>query len=84
MTLTEIAEQIHNHLKRFESSSKHNPVDKTYHTRPFFHSHAYRAGRFVSVQYVSYQGSSSLTKKQAIDYLYWLDAGNVGTHYRLY
>jgi len=30
------------------------------------------------VRYISYQGATCLTKQEALDYLAWLDAGNVG------
>ena len=77
----EIARRISVHLRRFELDPKINAKDPNYGTRPYYHTHAWHGGPWVMVQYVSYQGSSSLTKDGALAYLAWLDAGNVGRHY---
>ncbi len=81
MKLKEIAEKICTHLKRFERSKKHNPTDSKYKTRPFFMAYASARGTRVYVTYISYQGQSGLKKADALAYLAWLDAGNVGTHH---
>lgn len=83
LKLTEIAQRINAHLKRFESDPKINvlTLDFKYKTHRYYHAGAYRSGRYVSVCYISYQGSSHLNRASALSYLVWLDAGNVGMHY---
>ena len=81
MTLTEIGKRIHAHLKRFEADPKINKPHPKYKTSPFYWAGAARVGRYVSVSYVNYQGSQSLTRDQAEAYLAWLDSGNVGRHF---
>ncbi len=81
MKLKEIAEAIAAHLARFETDPKANPVDRNYGTHPFYRAGSWASGRYVCVVYVTYQGHSNLTKEQAIQYLDWLNAGNVGRHY---
>jgi hypothetical protein len=81
MTLQEIADRIDAHLRRFESDPKINVVDPTYKTKRYYCVGARRAGSYVSVCYVSYQGSRNITKADAEKYLAWLDACNVGPHY---
>lgn len=82
MKNAEIAERIHAHLKRFEADPRINRyADKNRKgLHPYFHARSWASGNCVYVQYVSYQGSSWLTKEQATAYLEWLDAGNVGQH----
>jgi hypothetical protein len=89
-TLTEIAERINAHLKRFERDPKINkPVTyKSARTgrmesagRPYYYAGAWRAGNRVAVKYVSYQSTHNLTQAEAEDYLRWLDNGGVGTYY---
>jgi hypothetical protein len=83
MKLSEIAERISAHLKRFEADPVINaPIqNRSMSTTPYYYAGAFVAGRYVSIQYVNYQGSSNLTKEVATEYLEWLDAGNVGKHY---
>ena len=87
MTLTEIAKRINAHLKRFEADPVINKPEKTrlYQStiRPFFYAWARRSGRWVYVQYISYQGQSALTRIEAEKYLSWLDSGNVGKHWEV-
>lgn len=91
IALKVIAERIASHLARFENDPKINAgwrMDKTTGrrvpdpsgVRNYYHAGAHAAGRYVMVTYVSYQGSTALSKEQALKYLAWLDAGNVGTH----
>lgn len=93
MRLSEIADRIRAHLRRIEGDEQLNPWFKMVDgkrvpdptrmgMRAFYHSGAVSAGRYVSVTYVSYQGRSSLTRAEAIAYLEWLTAGNVGTHFK--
>jgi hypothetical protein len=81
MSLCEIATRIGEHLCRFERDPKINRRDPEYHTSRFYMAGAGRAGRYVSVTYIGYQGSLSLSRDQAAAYLAWLDAGHVGTHF---
>jgi hypothetical protein len=83
LKLSEIADRIDAHLKRFEASGainksvRRNRVD----TRPYCDACAYSIGRYVFVRYVSYQGATSMKRDEAEKYLAWLDSGNVGKHY---
>ena len=81
MKLAEIGKRIHAHLKRFEADPAINTSPNGQTTRRFFHAGAHATGRWVSVGYISYQGDRSLSKADALAYLEWLDAGNVGKHY---
>lgn len=83
MKLKEIAAKIGAHLKRFEADPKINRRDATYGTTPYYNAGAfYSRGAFISVRYVSYQHTSHLRKNDALAYLEWLDAGNVGRHHQ--
>lgn len=90
-TLTEIAERIDVHLRRLEADpeiNKRRRYDKEKREwvehpdgfSTYYYAGAHRSGPRVRVSYVSYQGSRTLTRNAAIEYLAWLDAGNVGTH----
>jgi hypothetical protein len=81
MKLSQIAAGIEGHLKRFEADPQINRFFDGRTVRPYYHAGAGASGRFVYVKYVSYQGTTPLTKPQAIAYLNWLDAGNIGKHY---
>lgn len=83
MTLKEIAARINEHLKRFENDPKINERRKIYGTLPYYYASARQSGRFVYITYVTFQGVSYLNRQQALKYLAWLDAGNVGTHYSM-
>lgn len=83
--LKEIASRINAHLKRFEADPVINAgyIDaRRKGLHPYYLAGAWSSGNRAYVSYVNYQGSSSLTKADAIAYLAWLDAGNVGTHWR--
>lgn len=82
--LAEVAARIAAHLKRFETDPLINvwKNGRVGGTRPYFWATARAAGSRVAVQYISYQGWSTLTKVEALAYLAWLDAGNVGRHHR--
>jgi hypothetical protein len=83
--LSEIADRIHAHLRRIEADPELNPWDdgKVNGTKPFFHAGAHVAGARVGVRYISYQGVTNLKKADAVKYLAWLDAGNVGKHWKI-
>lgn len=82
MKLQEIADHICNHLQRFEADPVINPTNE-HGTKPYYWACAVARGPKIFVTYVSYQGPSSLSKAEALQYLEWLDAGNIGEHYRL-
>lgn len=77
--LDKIAKRISAHLQRFEKDPAINTVGHS-NIHKFFRAGSWHAGRFVHVQYISFQGSTHLTKAEAETYLAWLDAGNIGTH----
>lgn len=81
--LFDIAKRIDMYLKRFER----DPIINE-NTKPdrsglslYFCACSGASGRYVWVKYIAYQGSSHLTREQAVTYLAWLDAGNVGKHW---
>lgn len=79
MKIKEVADRIHAHLMRLEVENC--PADGE--LPRFYHACAYRAGRFVGVIYVSYQGSYNLPLGLAVEYLEALDAGYDGKHFNL-
>ena len=92
MKLKEIADRIDAHLKRIEHDPKlnapykpyaesKNPDHRNVELHRYYQAGAHDCGSKVCLQYVSYQLTSKLTKAEALEYLKWLDAGNVGTHY---
>jgi len=86
-TLTEIARAIYEHLQRFAADPKLNQTEwvdgngQKRSTTLYWHPYAGRGGSRVSVRYVSFQGTTTLTRAEAEAYLTWLDAGNVGRHW---
>ncbi len=80
LKLTEIADRITAHLKRFERDPVINKLNK-WDAKPYYNAHAWRGGAYVRIRYVSYRGTTSLRRAEAIAYLEWLDAGNVGRHF---
>ena len=80
-TLGQLASKIYEHLRRIERNPALNSEDPTYKVTPYFSVGAQRSGSRVRVTYVSYQGSHTLTREEAVGYLAWLDGGNVGTHF---
>ena len=91
LMLRELAARIAAHLTRFENDSKINKrqrydvnrgwYDDPNGTRDYYTSGAHVGGRYVAIRYISYQGTSKLTRERAEAYLAWLDAGNVGKHF---
>ena len=85
-TLTEIAQRISAHLKRFEADEQINRHSDERVSqrglRPYFNAGASRSGRYVRVTYITYQLGLNLPREDALVYLQWLDAGNVGKHQR--
>lgn len=81
MTCKEIAKRISAHLERFERDKTINARSEKRGIPPYFSAFAVGGGRYVRVQYISFQGQSSLTKAEAEAYLAWLDSGRVGRHF---
>lgn len=84
MKLAEIATAINKHLKRMEADPEINPYrdQNGSHVKAFFESFAVASGKYVRVTYVSYQGACLLRKDEALEYLVWLNQGNVGKHHK--
>ncbi len=81
-TMKELAAQINAHLKRFESDPQINAPKPQSGLSPYYHAGAwYWRGSRMSVQYIGYQGPSSITRDEATRYLEKLDAGFVGRHF---
>lgn len=82
--LAEIARRIDAHLKRFEADPVINAPDPVYRTKPYYCAGAQSGAgaKRVLVYYVTYQGGRRLTRAEAETYLAWLDAGNVGRHWK--
>lgn len=84
LKLREISEKILTYLRSFENNPSINKVRENYpmKTRDYFCTNSWAGKKYVYVKYISYQGAAGLNKQQAIEYLKWLDNGNVGTHYK--
>jgi hypothetical protein len=86
MKLIEIADRISAHLARFEADPIINApapsrMGSSEGLKKYWHSRARQAGAYVGIVYIAYQGASNISKAEALRYLAWLDAGNVGRHY---
>lgn len=81
--LAEVAERIAAHLARFEADPVVNAVKGYGGSRLplYYQSGAYPAGAKVGVVYINFQYHSKLSKRDALGYLAWLDAGGVGRHW---
>jgi hypothetical protein len=79
MKLAEIATKIRAHLARFEANpkinTKHNGLLR------YYGAGAHVGGARVGIRYISFQGVTYVSKAEALRYLAWLDAGNVGRHF---
>lgn len=80
-TLSAIADEINAFLKRFEADPAINTFNKPGGVSKYYKAFSCASGRFVYVTYITYQGSSHLSRGEALQYLEWLKAGNVGRHY---
>jgi hypothetical protein len=78
--LDEVARSIANHLTRLENDKEWN-VRRDLGGLRLWRAHAFRAGRYIGVRYVSYQGTANLTRDEAVRYLAALDRGFKGRHY---
>ena len=94
ISVTEIANRISEHLKRIaqkerrhlEAVRKRPPEERQpYDDLPGYQApHAYQAGRYVGISYISYHTPSNLTKREALHYLGLLDGGHEGQHFKLF
>lgn len=80
MKLKDIADKIKTHLKKWEADPSINT--KTRGLSRFFCPWAHASGNRVGVCYVSFQGTTYLTKSEALTYLSALDEGFIGTHWQ--
>ena len=74
--LGEIADRIAAHLAKIEKAQPDHGSARS----GYWHANAWPAGGRIGVKYISYQHTWHLTKADALRYLQWLDAGNVGRH----
>jgi hypothetical protein len=83
LKLKEIAAKINVYLKRFEEDPAINTIPESPRMKipKYFEAAAWSTGRRVNVRYILFQGSSSLTKDEALVYLMALDNGYIGRHY---
>jgi len=81
--LVELEKRITAHLKRFEKDPKINPPrPHASGTHRYYEPNAYVVGSKIGIRYICYQGFGfPLGRAEALEYLRWLDAGNVGDHY---
>ena len=91
MKMGEIAKCIDAHLKRMEAdktinveTSRDPYTPKGQGLRRFFGAQArYYGGRKLAITYISYQGSSYLTKTEANAYLAALNRGSTDRHHEV-
>jgi hypothetical protein len=83
MTALEVADEMHKHLKRIESTQKKGEDVLTILYSPSANS----SRSYVNIRYVSYQGTTKMSLETAREYLKYLrtvkDASSFKTHYRL-
>lgn len=79
--LSDIASALNKHLQRLESSPGINTTRES--IPKYWRASAYASGRFVYVRYVAFQHTFHLTRAEAVQYLNWLDSGNVGQHFTM-
>jgi hypothetical protein len=77
--LADIASKIRAHLKRFEADPKINT--KRRGLSRYYGAGAHASGARVGMRYIAFQGVTYVSKADALRYLAWLDAGNVGRHF---
>ncbi len=78
----DIAKRINDRLKWLEKNDNPEVASSYGKMHRFWNAGAYRAGRYVKVCYVSYQGSDNLTFDEAERYAqYLVKQGGNETHY---
>lgn len=80
MKLNDIALRLTAHLKRIEADPALNKARPVSGFRMLYDATVRNAGSCLMVTYAT-NVEHRLTKTEALAYLAWLDAGNVGTHY---
>lgn len=83
MKLLEISAKINAHLKRLEVDPVLNVRSNGKNGPRFYCAGSCVSGRYVAVMYISYQGSSKLSKADAEVYLAALDAGSNERHFEV-
>ena len=83
-SLKDIGEAISAHLKRFEADKVINAPRVSHRgMTPFYNAGTCVTGGWLAIVYISYQGRCRSMRRPAAEaYLAWLDAGNVGTHFK--
>ena len=87
LKLTEIADRINSHLKRFELAERDwvkenlDYNEALNHHSSYYGAGAHQAGNRVGVRYICYQGVTNLTRAEALHYLQGLDNGFKGRHF---
>ena len=76
--LGEVADRITKHLQLFAADSKVNAYDKAKMIFPYDSPYATQAGAKLRVKHKGYLSGELLSKREAIEYLAWLDAGGIG------
>lgn len=80
--LDEVASRIRAHLKQLENDEAWNVTKDG--RRRMWQAYATRAGSRVACTYVSYQGTTNLTRDEAMRYLAALDGGFKGRHFEAF
>lgn len=80
--LDEVASRIRAHLKQLENDEAWNVTKDG--RRRMWQAYATRAGSRVACTYVSYQGTTNLTRDEAMRYLAALDCGFKGRHFEAF
>lgn len=80
--LDEIAARINAHLRRLEADKDWNRADNGGRSRLYL-ARARRAGRYIQIIYISYQGASNLIREDAERYLQALDSGKKCKHWHI-
>lgn len=86
VSMAELAEWINLHLKAMEADPEINTRQPTGNKveglSRFWHSQCYYpGGPKIVIIYISFQGSSTLSRSEAEKYLEYLEAGNTGRHW---
>lgn len=81
--LADLAEKIDAYLKKWEADKVGvNKADSGGH-RKFYCANACAMGNRIAIKYVSFQGSSRLSRGEAERFLARLDGGYIGSHHGL-
>jgi hypothetical protein len=74
LTCEQIANRIYKILKELETKK----LDKKFN---LYEVNVWSGSGVVHIRYVDYWNYDTLTKVEALEYLKWLEAGNIGNHY---